>query len=261
MSARIPAMASPPAPDTATGFLSIGDDGRLRFGVGAIRGWPWRLDARGIAEEVPEEELARGLVTPKSFRWRDLRQVSLRLRPTIALRLLVSPLRDFEYRLEVHTADNKGWFMFQHHLLARTDRRMHVRVLPALMQFLIATPEARDRLDDVGALHRLLEEVGDCLATSEGPPGRSERWPAGAYASRRELDAAAVSVLADHDVVLFAGRPVRGGRLGVSSEVVDAVLADFAEHCRAAAPPPDVVAAAVDAMQGPHPDWPFDVLT
>lgn len=248
-------------PDTSAGFLSPGGDGRLRFGVDVARGWPWRLDADGIFEEVPEAELTKGIVRPKSFRWEDLRQVSLRLRPTLAPRLLLSPLRDFEYRLELHTVDKKGWFMFQHHLLARTDRRMHVRVLPALMQFLIATPVARARLDDADAVQRLVDAVRDCLATTEVPLGRPARWPGGTYASRRELDAAAVSVLAEHDVVLFAGRPLRGGRLAASAGVVDAVLADYAEHCRSGAPPDEVAAAAVDAMQGPHPDWPFDVLT
>lgn len=249
------------APDTATGFLSAGDDGRLRFGAAAVRGWPWRIDAAGIAEEVAAGELDRGLVRPKSFAWDELRRVSLRLRPTIAPRLLLSPYRDFEYRLELHTADEKGWFMFQHHVLARTDRRMHVRVLPALMQFLIATPAARDGVGDAATVRDLVDAVRGCLAATEAVPGRAQRWPSGSYASRRELDAAAVAVLAGRGVVLFAGRPLRGRRLEASPEIVDAVLADFAEHCRSGAPPPDVVAASVDAMQGPKPDWPFDVLT
>lgn len=251
---------APPLPDTATGLLTQGDEGTLRFGVEAVRGWPWRLDTEGISEEVADPEVARGLVVPKAFRWSDLQQVSLRLRPTVALGLLLAPVRDFEYRLELRTADKKGWYMFQHHLLARTDRRMHARVLPALMQFLIATPAARAGLDDPATVRRLLDEVRACLAATEVPHRRRERWPGGTYASRRELDAAAVAVLAGRDVVLFAGRPLRGCRLEATAEVSEAVVADFTEHCRAQPPPPDVVAAAVEAMQGPRPEWPFEVL-
>lgn len=253
-------MAPPPLPDIATGFLTQGDDGRLRFGVQAVRGWPWRLDAEGISEEVPDTELARGLVTPKSHRWEDLRQVSLRLRPTIALGLLFTAMRDFEYRLEVRTADKAGWYMFQHHLLARTDRRAHARVLPALMQYLVATPAARARLDDDDSVARLVVAVRGCLAGTELPGGSKARWPEGAYPARRELDAAAVTVLGDRGVVVFGGRPVAGGRLDATPEVIDAVKADFAAHTKASPPPDDVVVAAVDAMQGPRPDWPFAVV-
>lgn len=259
-------MGSGEAPETATGFLSCaGEDGRLRFGAAALRGRQWRLDTDGIFEEVPEDERAGGLAAPaKEYRWEELRQVSLRLRPTISPRLLFTPLRDFEYRLELHTADDaghvKGWYMYQHHVLARTDRRMHARALPALMQFLIATPDARPGLGDPAAVSALLDELGECLGTTVAAAGRRARWPSGTYASRRELDAAAISVLAERGVVLFAGRPLRGRRLDASPEVIADVEADYAAHCRAAAAPADVVAAAVDAVQGPHPDWPFDVL-
>ena len=259
-------MGSGEKPDTTTGFLSCaGADGRLRFGAAALRGRPWRLDPDGIFEEVSGDDPPEGIAAaPKSYRWEELRRVSLRLRPTISPRLLFTPLRDFEYRLELHTADDaghvKGWYMYQHHVLARTDRRMHVRALPALMQFLIATPDARPGLGDAAAVRALLDELGECLGTTGAVAGRAARWPSGTYASRRELDAAAISVLAGRGVVLFAGRPLRGRRLDASPDVVADVEADFAAHCRSAAPPTDVVAAAIDAVQGPHPDWPFDVL-
>lgn len=253
-------MAPPPLPDTTTGFLTQGDDGHLRFGVDSLRGWPWRLDGEGIAEEVPEAELARGLVTPKAYRWEELRQVSLRLRPTIALGLLFQPLRDFEYRLEVRTGERKGWFMFQHHLLARTDSRIHARALPALMQYIVATPPVRKRLDDEASVARLVDGVRDCLAGTEMPAPPKARWPDAPYQARRELDAAAVAVLGERGVIVFGGRPVVGGRLDATPEVIDAVRADFAAHTKALPPPDDAIVAAIDAMQGPRPDWPFDVL-
>jgi len=245
---------------TAAGFLAPGEDGVLRFGAACVRGWPWRLDSGGIAEEVPEETIMRGVVVPRSYRWDDITRAGLRVRPTVSVPLLLKPWRDFEFRLEVRTLDGKGWFLYQHHLLERTDSRLHTRVMPALVQYLIATPDARKGLDDPGRVELLVERIAGCIADSVPQPRATQRWPGASRRRRRELDAAAVEVLAQRDVVLYGGRPVNGARMEATPQLIDAVIVDWAEHVAGDLPGDDVVAAALDAMQGPHPDWPFDVL-
>lgn len=124
--------------------------------------------------------------------------------------------------------------------------------VPALVAYLVATPGARDALQDGERLLRLVE------AFKAGPMFERPLPEHHAMGDKLDIDNAIEKVFAATGLRLFGGRPVRGEPLPPSADLVPAVRKTLAPRVQERAED-DEIERRIARFLAVRP-WPFDCL-